>query len=189
MTSPQLSIAVRKQLRGFDSEQIEDARKSLVALAKASLDPKVRLDAAKYIDQVTREDEDNYFTGNTEAIAYIANLPLEDRTSAAMKLFAHGGISRKDLETLLSTIKTDQAARIADLNNSLRLLENENKLLTDQILKPTAPRIDLTAQHADSEPAPVATFVQPNDASARDAGASSDETSDTGQGVSPDDAQ
>ncbi|MGQ2901726.1 hypothetical protein [Neoaquamicrobium sediminum] len=142
MTTPHIPASVRKQLVGFTAEQADLALKSLVLLATVCTDPKVRLDAAKFVSLTHREDEERYFTGSTEAITYIANLPLEDRTSAAMKLFAHGGISRKDLDTLLATIKTDQAARIAELSRDNQLLERENKLLTDQITGKEGPRID-----------------------------------------------
>ena len=124
---PPLPASVRKALRGFTQEQVEQARETLAGLARGCPDPEIRKEAAEYIEKAARADADRYFDGEPDALVALASLPLEQQTSAAMQLFAQGKIARVDLDTILKSVQADQTTRIAQLEKDKQLLERENK--------------------------------------------------------------
>jgi hypothetical protein len=75
-----------------------------------------------------------FFDGDPDAFVALAALPMEQRATGAMQLFGRRQISRLDLETVLSTVRADQTARIAELERDVKRLENENKDLHAQLM-------------------------------------------------------
>lgn len=130
---PPLPASVRRALRGFSSDQVSAARKTLAALAQSCPDYRTRKEAAEYIDKTSREDEAQYFGGDGDALKTLAEMPIDKQASAAMQLFAQQAITRTDLDMILKTVAADQAAKIADLETARIQLERENKDLTHQL--------------------------------------------------------
>ncbi|TBF08924.1 hypothetical protein [Rhizobium ruizarguesonis] len=119
---------------------MQEARKTLTALATSCPDYRTRKEAAEYIDKASRAEEDQFFKGDEQALEQLAMLPIEQQATAALQLFAKQAITRADLDMILKTVAADQSAKIADLELARLHLERENKNLAHMLQ--TGKRID-----------------------------------------------
>ncbi len=124
---PPIPLALKRAMRGFSYDQVQEARKTLVSLAKSCTDYRTRKEAAEYIDKVARAEDEQFFKGDEEALAALALLPLDQQSAAALQLFAKQSITRTDLDMILKAVAADQTAKIADLEMARLHLERENK--------------------------------------------------------------
>lgn len=124
MAAPPLPRHVIREMRkGFTLDDAETAKNSLVTLARSCADPKVRMDAAKYITSAIKEDQEQFFDGSPDALIQLSTMPKSQQTQAAMQMFANEQISRRDLTTTLDAIKADQSEVIELLRAQNHALE------------------------------------------------------------------
>ncbi len=139
---PPLPASVKRALRGFSADQVQEARKTLASLAQNCTDYRTRKEAAEYIDKTARADEDQFFKGDEQALEQLASVFVEQLSGlgVALHLFAKQAISRADLDMIMKTVAADQSTKIADLELARAFLERENKHLAHML--ETGKRID-----------------------------------------------
>lgn len=121
-------IPEAKTMGELAREHLAKAVEQVNDLAQRCPIPEVRLKASTALIELAKLDQDDSFTGDSEALDALMAQPLEQRRMAALQLFANGSISKRDMDVVLAVINGDQAAQINMLLAQNQRLE---KALTD----------------------------------------------------------
>jgi len=114
-------------------EDVEKARGEIVRLSTTCVDPKIRVECARYVMETVKADDANYFGGLPEALVQLASMPKAEQSRAALQLFANQQCSRADLDAISKILAADQSEIIEMLRAQNSRLE---KAIADQAQGP-----------------------------------------------------
>ncbi|MFH1795132.1 MAG: hypothetical protein ABIK36_16240 [Pseudomonadota bacterium] len=77
--------------------------------------PEVRLAASKTMIELAKVDPNEEFGGDPEALQGLLDAPNEQKRVVALKLFANGDLTKRDLDVVLKVLDSDQTAQLATL--------------------------------------------------------------------------
>lgn len=121
-----MRLTIAEMAEAFAGEAIDQLQK----LTKGAPQPEVRLKASTALLEIAAKaeaDRSDYFQGSPEALHALSLVPIEQQRSAALQMFANGEISRRDLDTVLKVIDSDNKAKI-------EALLAHNAQLTEQLI-------------------------------------------------------
>lgn len=134
-------IAEPKTVLELVEPALPKAMQMLEQIATACADPKLRLDACKYLTELgetarkekAKRDE-QYYGGNALILEALTAMPQGEQRSAALQMFARQQMSRNDLEAVLKLIDTQAqdriSALIAENEQLVKVIEGEQSIKT-----------------------------------------------------------